>query len=160
VPEVSIYVAAITAAAGVLGAAIPQVPVLIRDVRQAAQDRRERHADTRRQACLDLLSAAGDLQTDVANAGQYHGEEMRDKLAEIRKSAAAVKLHAASIELLAPQTLAATADRLAKEAAKFAALAVANTDLTLNQMIEVPDPGELDNATEAFREQAVAEASK
>jgi hypothetical protein len=160
VPEVSLYVAVITAGAAIIGAAISQIPILVRDVRQAGQDRRERHADTRRQACLDLLGAADELQTEVANAGQYHGEKMADKLADIRKCAAAVRLHAATIELLAPRTLATAADRLAKEAAKFAGLAVENTDLKLNQMVGVPGPGDLDQATEAFRELAVAEASK
>jgi hypothetical protein len=159
VPEVSVYVAVITAGAAVIGGAVSQVPVLVRDVRQAGQARRERHADTRRQACLNLLGAAGELQAKVANAGEYHGKDMRDRLAEIRDCAAAVKLHAATIELLAPQPFAALADNLAREAAKFAQQAVANTDLKLNQMVEIPNPGELERAAEAFRERAVAEAN-
>jgi hypothetical protein len=160
VPEVSLYVAVITAGAAVIGAAIPQVPILIRDVRQAGQDRRERHADARRQACLNLLGAAGELQAKVANAGHYHGKDMRDRLAEIRDCAAAVKLHAATIELLAARPFAVLADSLAKEAAKFAEQAVENTDLKLNQMVEIPNPGQLERAAETFRERAVAEATK
>jgi hypothetical protein len=160
VQEVSLYVAVITAGAAIIGAAIPQVPILIRDVRQAGQDRQERHSDARRQACLNLLGAAGELQAKVATAGQYHGEDMRDRLAEIRDCAAAIKLHAATIELLAPRPFAALADSLAKEGVKFAEQAVENTDLGLNQMVEIPDPGQLERAADAFREQAVAEATK
>ena len=152
--------AAITAAAGVLGAAIPQIPVLIRDIRQAGQDRRERQAAGIRQACLDLLSAAGSLQAEVANAGLCHGAEMDEKLVEIRSCAAAVKLHAASIELLAPATLGPCAERLAREAVRLAELAVEKTDPIAKQMVEVPLPGPLDEAAEAFRERAVAEAGK
>src|SRR5216684_3432128 len=44
-PDVPLYVAAITAAAGVAGAAIPAIAVIIRDVRQAEHGRRT--ADTR-----------------------------------------------------------------------------------------------------------------
>ena len=66
VPDVSRYVAAITAGAAVLGAGVSFIPVYLRDVRQAGQDRRDRHADTRRQASLDLLGAAEDLRTTVA----------------------------------------------------------------------------------------------
>jgi hypothetical protein len=91
-PDVSIYVAIITAAAGVLGATIPQVAMYRRDTRQAEWDRRDRRAETKRQACLDLLRAAGQLRTRVADAAQYHGDEMRGKLAAVRKSAAAVEL--------------------------------------------------------------------
>jgi hypothetical protein len=160
VPQVSVYVAVITAAAAVIGAAVSQVPILIRDVRQARQDRRERHSDARRQACLNLLGAAGELQAKVENAGQYHGEDMRDKLAEIRDCAAAVKQNAAAIELLAPRPFAALAASLAREAVVFAQQAVANTDLKLNQMVDLPNSGELEQAAEAFRERAVAEASK
>jgi hypothetical protein len=160
VPEVSVYVAAITAGAAVIGAAVSQVPILIRDARQAGQDRHERHADVRRQACLNLLGAAAELQAKVANAGQYRGKDMSDRLAEVRECAAAVKLHAATIELLAPKPFATLADHLAKEAAKFAQQAVTNTDLKLNQMVEVPNPCDLEQAAEAFRARAVAEASK
>jgi hypothetical protein len=70
-------------------------PVYLRDVRQAGQDRRERHAETRRHAGLDLLGAAEDLRTTVANAADYRGGEMSASLADIRNVAAAVQRHAA-----------------------------------------------------------------
>jgi hypothetical protein len=160
VPDVSLYVAAITAGAAVLGAGVSFIPVYLRDVRQAGQDRRERHADTRRQACIDLLGAAEDLRTTVANAADYHGEEMPARLAQVRKYAAAVQIHAANIELLTPATLATPADVLAKAAGKFADQAAVSTDLKLNQMVTAPDPTELGEAIEAFRKQAVLDAAR
>ena len=101
-PEVSLYVALITAAAGIVGAAAAQIPGVVRDIRLADQERRERTADNRVQACIDLLSAAGDLLTQVMNASQYHGEKMGELLAEIRESAVAVELQAARVELVMP----------------------------------------------------------
>jgi hypothetical protein len=159
-PEVSLYVAVITAAAGVIGAAVPQVTVLMRDSRQAERDRRERVADTRRQACIDLLGAAGDLRTAVANAADYHGAEMTARLAEIRTLAAAVQIHAANVELLAPVPLGDPAAELARAAEKFAVQAGENTNLELEQMVSAPDPSELGAATDAFRAQAVADVRR
>jgi hypothetical protein len=100
VPDVSIYVALITAGAGVAGAAVPQIAAVARDVRLAERDRRERRADTLRQACLKLLRAAGDLRTQVANAALYRGGEMGAQLAKITSSSATVQLHAASTRYL------------------------------------------------------------
>ena len=160
VPEVSLYVAAITAGAALVGAGASLIPVYLRDIRQARQDRRDRHADTRRQACLDLLRAAEDLRTTVANAADYHGEEMSARLAQIRTFAAAVRINAANLELLAPGTFSGLADELAKAAAKFAAQAGANTDLKLNEMVAAPDPTELGEAIEVFRKQAVVDAAR
>ncbi|MDX6396581.1 MAG: hypothetical protein QOJ73_7644 [Streptosporangiaceae bacterium] len=160
VPDVSLYVAAITAGAAVVGAGVSFIPVYLRDIRRADQDRRDRHADTRRQGCLDLLGAAEDLRTTVANAADYHGEEMPARLGQIRTYAAAVQIHAANIELLAPATFATPADVLAKAAGKFAVQAAANTDLKLNQMVAAPDPTELGEAIEVFRKQAVLDAAR
>lgn len=156
-PEVSLYVALITAAAGIVGAAAAQIPGVVRDIRLADQERRERNANNRVQACMDLLSAAGDLRTQVMNASQYHGERMGDLIAEIRKGATAVELQAARVEFVMPRRLGEPADQLAKAAKKFAALAVAGTDMVHNEMLRVPDTAELDQAAERFREQAVNE---
>lgn len=158
-PDVSIYVAVVTAAAAVAAAAVSQIPGYVRDVRQARQDHRDRLTETRRQACLDLLSAAEDLRTSVANAVDYVGEEMRARLADIRNFAAAVQIHAARIELLVPGTLAGTAERLAGVAGEFTATAVANTDLVLGNM-RATDPAELGRAIDSFRQQAVLEAAR
>lgn len=157
--QVSLYVAIVTAAAAVAAAAVSQIPGYVRDVRQARQDRRDRHAETRQQACLDLLSAAEDLRTSVANAVDYVGEEMRSRLAEIRNHGAAVQLRAMKIELLVPGTLAGTAEHLASVAGQFTATAEANTDLVLGNM-RATDAAELGRAIDSFREQAVLEAAR
>jgi hypothetical protein len=157
-PEVSLYVAVITAAAGVVGAAIPQVTIVLRDVRQAERDRRDRSADALRQACLSLLGSAGSLRTQVMDAVEYRGARMGDLLTEIRRCAAEVQLHAASVELLAPKTLAEPADQLAKAAERFAVAAVTGTDPTGRQIVRPPVAAELAQAMDFFRKQAVAEA--
>ena len=65
--DVPIYVAAITAGAGLIGALIPQAALVIREVRQAEKDRRERFVTAMRDACVELLGAAGELRTLAEN---------------------------------------------------------------------------------------------
>jgi hypothetical protein len=154
-PQVSLYVAIVTAAAAVAAAAVSQIPGL----RKARQDRRDRHAEIRQQACLDLLSAAEELRASVANAVDYVGEEMRSRLADIRNLGAAVQLRAMRIELLVPGALAGTAKHLASVAGEFIATAVANTDLVLGNM-RATDAAELGRAIDSFREHAVVEAAR
>ncbi len=149
--DVSIYVALITAGAAVVGAAIPQVAIVARDVRQSERDRRERRVESRRQACLDLLRAVGELRTQVANNAQYHGNEMGARLAEVRKCAAAAELNAVSVALLDPDKLAEPAEQLAAAASRLAAVAAESTNLSLGNMIHAPDFTELDETIVTFR---------
>jgi hypothetical protein len=153
--SVPIYVAAITAAAGVLGAAIPQLSILLRDVRQAERDRGERRAAERRQACLDLLRAVGELRTQVANNADYNGTEMGERLAKVRKFAADAQLHAVSVALLAPVTFAEPAERLAVAANRLAEAAASDTDLKFGSTVRRPNFSELDKCVVAFRRIAV-----
>jgi hypothetical protein len=155
-PDVPLSVALITAAAGIGGAAIPAVTVLIRDVRQAERDRRDRSAEAMRQACLDLLQAAGELRTRVANAVGIHGKEMAGRLAGIRESAAAVRLNAVSVALLAPEKLAQPAEELAAVASQLAAFVADNTDKRAGEVLVPPDFAALDEKVAAFRKIAVA----
>ncbi|HEY4851499.1 MAG TPA: hypothetical protein VII22_11925, partial [Streptosporangiaceae bacterium] len=82
--DVSLYVAVITAAAGVAGGSIPSVTSVIRDGRQAKRDQQNHQTETERQACLDLLAAASELRARVANAADCHGDEIDARLAQIR----------------------------------------------------------------------------
>ena len=157
-PDVSLYVAAITAAAGIGGAAIPAIAVLIRDVRQAERDRNERQAEARRQACLDLLRAAGELRTRVANASDYHGTEMGARLAAIRESEAAVQLHAVRVAVLTPGQLTKPAAQLAEAASRLIAATEHDTDVDHGVMPGTPDFTELDERITAFRLIVVADA--
>jgi hypothetical protein len=159
-PDVPLYVAAITAAAGVAGAAIPAIAVIIRDVRQAERDRRERRAEAKRQACLDLLRAAGELRTRVANAAEYHGAEMSGLLAGIRECEAAVRLNAVSVALLAPGKLADSAEKVADAASRLAMFVADNTDKHAGEMLVKPNFAKLDESVEDFSRTAVAEAAK
>jgi hypothetical protein len=147
----------ITAAAGIVGASLPQITTFLRDVRQAERDRRDRIAGSQRQACLDLLGTAGELRTQVENAAEYQGPRMADLLAEIRRCNEAVQLNAATVELLAAANLAEPADRLAKAAEKLTSAAVDGTDLKNGQMVKVPATIELAQAMNAFKDQARTE---
>ena len=159
-PDVPLYVAAITAAAGVAGAAIPAIAVIIRDVRQAERDRRERRAEAKRQACLDLLRAAGELRTRVANAAEYHGPEMGSLLAGIRECEAAVRLHAVSVALLAPEKLTEPAAQLADAAGRLVAVTERNTNIDRGVMVPRPEFTGLDEKLTAFRRTVVANAAE
>jgi hypothetical protein len=154
VPEVSLYVAVITAAAGIVGASLPLIMTYLRDVRRAERERRERIVGSQRQVCLDLLATAGELRTQVENAAEHQGPRMADLLAEIRRCAEAVRQNAARVELLASANLAERADRLAKAAEVLTAAAVAGTDLRNGQMVKVPSTAELAQAMSAFKDQA------
>jgi ParB-like chromosome segregation protein Spo0J len=156
--DVPIYVAVITAAAGVGGAALPSVATIIRDVKQAGRDRHDRQAETKRQACLDLLGAASELRARVANTADYHGDEIGDRLAQIRESEAAIHLHAAAVALLAPENLAEPADLVARAATRLVMAAEEKVDPNAKQMVTKPDFKEFDKSVEAFRDKAVADA--
>lgn len=158
--DVPIYVAVITAAAGIIGAAIPQVSTVIRDVRQAERDRQERYATAARQACVDLLRAAGELRTQVENAHSYRGDPagMRSRLEDIRGHAAATRLYAASVGLLVPDRLAEPADKLAESASTLADSVALNTDVNQGVMVGDPDVSALNLRIAAFRGEAVGYA--
>ena len=155
--EVSIYVAAITAGAGLFGALIPQASLVIREVRQADKDRRERFATATREACVDLLRAAGQLRTLVENIRSYRGEAsgMRARVEEVLKHAEATRLHAASVSLLVPGRLAAPADKVAAAARALAEDVVRNTNLDRGVPIELSDTTALDTSITEFRAAAV-----
>jgi hypothetical protein len=158
-PDVSLYVAVITAAAGVGGAAIPAIAVLVRDVRQAERDRNERRAEAKRQACLDLLRAAGELRTRLANTAAYQGTEMGARLAGVRECDATVQLHAVSVALLAAGRLAKPAEGLATAADLLTATATAeeNIDKRAGELLNMPDFTGLDESIKAFRQTAIAD---
>ena len=154
--EVSIYVAGITAAAGVAGAALPQGFILIRDARRAKRDREDRQAAQWRQACLELLGAAAELRTRVANNLHYHGSEMKERLAKIRECAAEAQLHATNVSMLDREQLAEPAGQLAAAANDLAETAAQKTDEGQREMTELPSFAVLDDCVKTFRRAAVA----
>jgi len=156
-PEVSIYVAIITAGAGVLGGATPQVATLIRDSRQDKRDRHERRADATRQACLELLHAAGDFRTDVANTCHSHGDGMEARLEGVRAAAETIALHAVSVGLMDPK-LSASAEGVATAAEAVAVTAVNNFDTRVKAVTPEPNYSEFDAAVAAFRRIVMAAA--
>jgi hypothetical protein len=157
--EVSIYAAAIAGAAGVAGAAVPAIGILIRDVGQAKRDRKDHAAATKRQACLDLLRAAQLLRTKVANAAAYHGPEMGVRLEEIRDCEADVQFNAANAASLTTEKLGRLADDLAGAASQLAALAVQNTNMQAGEMDPKPDLESLTKSIRAYRDAVVQQSA-
>lgn len=155
--DVPAYVAIITAGAGIIGAAIPQVTTVIRDGRQAERDRRERSASATRDACVALLRASGEVRTLAESIPSYRGEAngMRKRVEEVRGRAEATRVHAAEVSMLAPAKLAEPADQLAGAASDLADDVVRNTDLHQGVPIGNPDVTKLVDCIAAFRAAAV-----
>jgi hypothetical protein len=159
--DVPIYVAVITAAAGIIGAAIPQVSMDLRAARKDDRDRRDRQAAQLRQACADLLRAAADLRTQIANNHTYRGDRaaMVERLEKVRQYAADTQVSSVSVGMLMPRRLAQPARRVADAAGRLAEAAVRNTNLDLGGMDPEPNYDELDQATRAFEEKALGHAA-
>jgi ParB-like chromosome segregation protein Spo0J len=98
------------------------------------------------------------LRARVANTADYHGDEIGDRLAQIRESEAAIHLHAAAVALLAPENLAEPADLVARAATRLVMAAEEKVDPNAKQMVTKPDFKEFDKSVEAFRDKAVADA--
>jgi hypothetical protein len=116
--DVSIWVPVITAGAGIIGATIPQVTTVIRDVRKAERDRRERLDTMARDACVALLRAAGEVRTLTESICSYGGGDatgMMERVEQARSSSEATRVHAAEVGMQAAG-LAGAADQLASAA--------------------------------------------
>ena len=107
----------------------------------------------RRQACLDLLSAVGQLRAQVAGNYEYHGLEMAGRLAEVRQRAVEAELAAIAVSLLPPGSLASPAADLADAVRRLAQATQADTDLRNGAMLSgrSPDFAGLDAGVTAFR---------
>lgn len=125
------------------------------------RDRAERHATAVRQACVDLLSAAGNLRTQVTNNRSFSGgrDAMAARLEAVREYASGTAVHAASVSLLASD-LAEPADRVAAAAKTYADAAAESTDPITGWMAVEPNHDELDNAIKQFRQRAIADARR
>lgn len=159
--DISIYALLISASAGVVGAAVSPIGLAFKEGRQAKRDRAERYATAVRQACVDLLSAAGNLRTQVANNATFRGDRtsMGARLDAVRNYASAAALHAASVSLLASD-LAEPADRVAAAAKTYADAAAHSTDLDKGWMTVEPNHDELEEAIKEFRQRAIADAKR
>lgn len=159
--DVSIYVAVISGATGVIGASVPQAVTAIRESRRAERDHRERQAAARRQACVDLLRTVLGLRASVANFHDHHGADMAGRLAEIRDRAAAAEVEAAVIALVFQSgELAKAAGRLAEAAGHLVTAAEQNASLDLGVSTGAPDFEELTKRVEIFRVLAVKEVGE
>jgi hypothetical protein len=159
--DVPAYVTLITAGAGIIGATIPQVAVLIRDARQAERDRRERSATATRAACVALLSASGEVRTLAESIRAYRGNAsgMRERMEEMRSLAETTRVHAAEVGMLAPAKLADPADRVAKAASDLVDDIMRNLDPDQGVLVGKLDVGKLVECIAAFRNEAVTYAA-
>jgi hypothetical protein len=159
--DVPIYVAIITAGAGIIGAAIPQVTTVLRDVRQAERDRRDRSATATRIACVALLQASGEVRTLTESLRSYRGDAngMRERVEEVRGRAEATRVRAAEVSMLVPARLANPADRVASAASDLADDVVRNTNLNEGVLVGDPDVSKLTDCIAAFRQAAVEYAA-
>lgn len=155
--DVPVYVAVITGAAGIIGAAIPQASIVLGEVRQAKRDRRERSVAAGQSACIDLLRAASSLGTQIENLRTYRGDALglRLRLEEVRRYLAETQLHSASVGMLAPGQLTERASQLAAEASSLVKAVEANVDLDNDVVVGRIDLGPLGTLIAAFREEAV-----
>jgi hypothetical protein len=157
-PDVPLYTAVISGCAAVVGAAIPTIANTVQNVLAVRHDRWDRHQADKRQACLELVQAAENLRTQVANNHDYHGNEMADRLAQVRAFAAQARIQAVRLSLAAPPELAQSAHELATAAGQLAEAAEARTDLRQGASTELPHLGDLDARIAAFRAAAVQNA--
>jgi hypothetical protein len=156
--DVSVYVALISAGSALIGTAIPLVVTAFRESGQAKRDRQERGAQQRRDASMELLRAAGDFRARIADLYDHHGEDMDERMADVRRSEANVSLCAASVALLPPGTLADPANAVATAAHVLVTAAEENPGLSLGAMTGKPAFQPYDDSVVAFRKDAVAEA--
>jgi hypothetical protein len=156
--DIPIYVALITAGAGLLGALVPQAWIVFREIRQRERDRQDQYVAQARGACLDLLRASGALSAHVKNMNTYRGDGdgLRSRLEEARGYLADIQLHAASVGMAAPSSLTDPAMRLAAAAESLTKSVEKVTDLDNAEMLDRPDTGPLDELRSIFSDKAVA----
>jgi hypothetical protein len=159
-PDVPLYTAVISGCAAVVGAAIPTVTSMVQNVLTARRDRRDRYEADRRQACVELVQAAENLRTQVANNHDYHGDEMGARLAQVRAFAAHARIQAVRISLSALPELVRPAQELAAAASQLAEAAEVRTDLRQGASIELPDLRDIDAHIAAFKAAAMRTASE
>jgi hypothetical protein len=160
--DVPIWVAGITALAGILGAAIPQGAILIRDVRQAKRDRKERFDAATRDACVSLLRAAGELRSLAEGWRGYRGDPtaVLARVAEVRALAEATRLHAVEVSMQVPAKLGLPADGVADAAGDLVGDVLLNTDLSRGVATGDPNVAPLIASINAFRQAAVSFAGR
>jgi hypothetical protein len=156
--DVPIWVAIITALAGILGAAIPQGAIVIRDVRQAERDRKERFDTATRDACVALVRAAGELRSLAEGWRSYRGDPtaVLARVAEARGLAEATRLHAVDVSMQVPGQLGRPANKLADAATALVVDVVTNTDLSRGVVLGDPNVDALATSIHAFSNAAVS----
>jgi hypothetical protein len=152
-----IYAAVISAAAAITGAAVPLRSAARREERVAERARQERErtqqeqrATERQEACVQLLNTVLGLKVRVESNHQYHGPELAERLAEIRRCVVDARVEGLRVALMVPPELADSAERLAEAARCLAETVIAKTSLEIRGSAETPDVHELDKCVDDF----------
>jgi hypothetical protein len=155
--DVPLYVAVITAGAGIVGAAIPQAGILLSDFRRANRDRRDRSDAAAQNSCIEMLRASSTLSVNVENLCTYRGnpDGLRSRLEEVRKDLADTRLQAVSVGMLAPSPLTEPAEQLAEAAGRLVEVVQTSFDVNRSVMVGEPDVGPLNALISVFRTEAV-----
>lgn len=157
--DVSIYVAVVTGAAGVLGAAIPQTAGAIRDGFRMRREHREQLDLERYEACIRLLRAVWELRVLAETMQEFPGDHMDTQLVDIRGRQATAELEAMGVARMVgaefPELVKAT-QRLSEAASRFADAAGTNASRQPDSRDRAPLVfGELDECVMAFKAEAV-----
>jgi hypothetical protein len=120
----------------------------------AEHDRREHLVETKRVACLGLLTEVSQLRLRAEKAATVPAKEIDLYLVDVRDLAAQVQLAAANVAILAPQAQAA-ASRLAEAAMRVADAMAAERTLIQRRRIRPPRFSELDETARAFLQAAI-----
>ena len=153
----SIYITAvISASAAILGASVTPLTTIYQNARYARRERQARHETAVRDECVKLLRAAWDVRTMAANNHEYHGDEMRARLAQVRSRAADASIQWVVIGTLAPGDLGSSAKRLGLAADQLAMEQAKNIDLDRGRSIRHPEFGEMDSSIKDFSDRLVA----
>jgi DNA-binding MarR family transcriptional regulator len=156
--DVPLITAVLSAAAAIVGAAIPTASAMVQSLSVARRERQERHEADKRQACVELLQAVENLRAQVASNHNYHGDEMGARLAQVRTYAAEARIQALRISLMAPHGLGQSVRELAAAATALEQAAEATTDVNEGVSRELPSFAELKTRIAAFTAEAVNDA--
>jgi hypothetical protein len=164
-PDVSVVATVISTTGTLLGAlggvALTYGVTVRREEAQASRQRKDQRTQARRQAYVDLLGTATQLQVEIEIAGQRHWKDMNVRLAAIQEHAVTAGVHASRVALLSPET-AEAARALASAAVLLAAATAKHTNMgdEGGQITRPADFTEFDDCLKRFSDAAAQDREK
>jgi hypothetical protein len=131
--DISVITTAISTAGTLIGAlggvALTYGAGARREERRSSRERKDRRAQERREAYLDLLGAAAQLRVQIEIASQRFWNDMDARLVAIQGQATSAGLHASRAALFRPGAVADAAEALASAAGRLVAAMVKNAEM-------------------------------